>query len=176
MTSLDPYPASARTARTSVPAVGVVVLLQLAFALDSADGQLARLTGRGSVGGEWLDHVVDAARVLLLHLAVGTALLRQTEVDTAWLLLPVVLGWTASVRFFALILAEQLGRGAGRPEPPGGGPAWVQLPADAGIVNLSLLLWPWTAAFLVGYGVLTAATLVLTVATLARKRRALATL
>ena len=38
-------------------AAGVTVLLILGFALDSADGQVARLTGGGSPSGEWLDHV-----------------------------------------------------------------------------------------------------------------------
>ncbi|KQY60346.1 hypothetical protein ASD11_12905 [Aeromicrobium sp. Root495] len=160
-------------------AVVVVLLLQLGFALDSADGQLARLTGRGSVAGEWLDHVVDAGRLLLFHLAVGAAIVRHTELSLAWLLLPAVFGWLASVRFFAQILAEQLHRAApaqevpAAPEPVTSRSPWIQLPADAGIVNAVLLLWPWTTMFLLGYGALAAATALLTVATFVRKRRAL---
>ena len=52
--------------------VGVLVsvLLAIGYALDSADGQLARLRGGGSLTGEWLDHIVDSAKELSLHLAV----------------------------------------------------------------------------------------------------------
>src|SRR6476661_4053456 len=49
--------------------IGLVV----GYALDSADGQLARLRGGGSAVGEWLDHVVDAAKVTSLHLAIAVA-------------------------------------------------------------------------------------------------------
>src|SRR5690554_2860599 len=41
----------------------VAFLLLLGYALDSADGQLARLRGGGTKSGEWLDHVVDAAKI-----------------------------------------------------------------------------------------------------------------
>jgi phosphatidylglycerophosphate synthase len=157
----------------SVPgAIAVTVLLQLAFAFDSADGQLARLTGRGSVAGEWLDHVVDAARLLTLHIGVAVCLSLHKDVDEAWLLLPLAFAGVASVRFFAQILAEQLDRSAaGRSPAPGRG--WLQTPADAGVVNLVFLLWPWTPVFLVVYAALAAANLVLLLATLQRKHRAL---
>jgi len=157
----------------SVPvAVAVTVLLQLAFAFDSADGQLARLTGRGSVAGEWLDHVVDAARLLALHIGVAVCLALHTDVDAAWLLLPLGFAGVASVRFFAQILAEQLDRSTAAPSPaPGRG--WLQTPADAGVINLVFLLWPWTPVFLAVYAALAAANLVLLMATLQRKHRAL---
>ena len=48
----------------------VAALLILGFILDSSDGQLARLTGTSSASGEWLDHVVDCARSVLIHTAV----------------------------------------------------------------------------------------------------------
>ena len=49
------------------PWTGVVValLLALGYAWDSADGQVARLRGGGSVAGEWLDHFVDALKLVL---------------------------------------------------------------------------------------------------------------
>ena len=54
------------------PAVGLVValLLVIGYALDSADGQLARLQGGDTLRGEWLDHVTDAVKIASLHLAV----------------------------------------------------------------------------------------------------------
>lgn len=48
----------------------VYAALVVGFAFDSADGQLARLTGRGGPDGEWLDHVVDCAKMILVHTAV----------------------------------------------------------------------------------------------------------
>ena len=43
----------------------VAFLLLLGYALDSADGQLARLRGGGTKAGEWLDHVVDAFKIVI---------------------------------------------------------------------------------------------------------------
>ena len=57
-------------------AVAVVLLLVVGYALDSADGQLARLRGGGSPAGEWLDHVIDATKIAVLHLAVFASWLR----------------------------------------------------------------------------------------------------
>jgi len=156
----------------SIPvAVAIVLLLQLGFAFDSADGQLARLTGTGSRAGEWLDHVVDATRLLLLHLTVAVALFLHAGVGSAWLLVPLAFAVIASVRFFAQMLADQLG-------PParssvGRRAAWIQAPADAGVVNAVFLLWPWTPAFIAAYTMLAAANLLLLLATLHRRRRAL---
>lgn len=42
----------------------LATLFMLGYALDAADGQLARLLGRGSYAGEWLDHMVDAAKMV----------------------------------------------------------------------------------------------------------------
>ena len=60
-----------------VVAVGVTVLLLLGYALDSADGQVARLSGRSGPAGEWLDHVTDQARTVSLHMAVLIWLYRR---------------------------------------------------------------------------------------------------
>ena len=91
-------------------AIGSMLMLQLGFAFDSADGQLARLRGTGSPAGEWLDHVVDSGRHLLFHLAVLVGLYRFTDVDDAVLLIPLAFALVSTVRFFAQILAEQLAR------------------------------------------------------------------
>ena len=49
--------------------IAITACLVLGYALDAADGQLARLRGGGSPAGEWLDHMVDAAKASGLHLA-----------------------------------------------------------------------------------------------------------
>lgn len=43
------------------------MLLYFAYALDSADGQLARLLNKQSKTGEWLDHSLDAVKIPLMH-------------------------------------------------------------------------------------------------------------
>ncbi|RYF39098.1 MAG: CDP-alcohol phosphatidyltransferase family protein, partial [Comamonadaceae bacterium] len=43
--------------------IAVWLLLALGYAWDSADGQVARLRGGGSLSGEWLDHFVDAVKI-----------------------------------------------------------------------------------------------------------------
>ena len=157
----------------SVPvALCVTVLMQLGFAFDAADGQLARLTGTGSPAGEWLDHVVDAARILVLHLGVAVCLHLHTDVDAAWLLVPLGFAVAASVRFFAQLLADQLSTTAGPVATRRMG-GWIQTPADAGVINVVFLLWPWTSAFLTGYAVLAAGNALLLLATLRRRHRSL---
>lgn len=159
-----------------VMAFAAMLLMQLGFALDSADGQLSRLRGTGSAAGEWLDHVVDAARHLLFHLAVGAGLLRFADVPDVALLIPIGFAVVASVRFFAQILAEHLAR-----RDPMGAPdsvprlgTWIQAPADTGLNNGVILLWPWTPVFLAVYGTFAVANTVLLAATVVRRHRELA--
>ncbi|HBF82569.1 MAG TPA: CDP-alcohol phosphatidyltransferase, partial [Streptomyces sp.] len=95
--------------------LGVAVYAGLAFgfALDSADGQLARLTGRGGPDGEWLDHVVDCAKMILVHTAVLIAFHRFVELPSdVWLLLPIGFQFAAVLTFCAGLLREQLGKAA----------------------------------------------------------------
>lgn len=92
-------------------AAGIFAALVLGFALDSADGQLARLTGNGSAAGEWLDHVVDCAKMLALHMAVLLSFYRHFGFsDPRYLLIPVAFQFAAVMVFFGGILTEQLKR------------------------------------------------------------------
>lgn len=91
--------------------VGIVVWVALAagYILDSADGQLARLRGGGSVAGEWLDHVVDSTKIVSLHLAVLVGAFRHFQLrPEAWLLVPIGYAIVGTVSFFAMILNDQL--------------------------------------------------------------------
>lgn len=92
-------------------ATGVVIclLLVLGYALDSADGQLARLRGGGSLSGEWLDHVVDSIKISCLHLAVLIIAYRHFDwLEASWLLVPIAFSAVAAVSFFAMILNDHL--------------------------------------------------------------------
>jgi phosphatidylglycerophosphate synthase len=161
-----------------VMAIAATLALQAGFAFDSADGQLARLTGSGSAAGEWLDHVVDSARHLMFHLAVMVGLYRFGDQPDWVLIIAMVFAVVSTVRFFAQILAEQLARRdpvAGPEAVPRFG-VWIQAPADTGVLNMTVLLWAWTPAFVVAYAAMALANTVLLAATLVRRYRELASL
>lgn len=86
----------------------VAAALMLGYALDSADGQLARLRGGGSTAGEWLDHMVDATKTSSLHLAVLITAYRHFSLPTGWLVVPLLFSVVAGVQFFGMILVDQL--------------------------------------------------------------------
>ena len=141
-------------------ALGLVVAacLLVGYALDSADGQLARLRGGGSPAGEWLDHVVDAAKAVTVHLAVLITLFRFAPVDTGWLLLPLGYAVVDVVHLFATLLNEQLRRNHGRRERAAAtgerAPvlrSLLVLPTDYGLLALLFVLLGAPVAFLAAY-------------------------
>lgn len=133
----------------------VYAALAVGFAFDSADGQLARLLGAGAPAGEWLDHVVDCAKITALHAAVLIAFYRYVELpDDAWLLLPLGFQLTAVLIFFAGLLTDKLKK---NPQPPPQPPATppppsriravALLPVDYGVFCTVFLLLGSTTAF-----------------------------
>ena len=143
--------------------VGIVVglCLVLGYALDAADGQLARLQSRGGAAGEFLDHMVDAAKTSSLHLAVLISLFRHGHGrDGGVLLLPVGFVFVAAVFFFGIILAEQLRRqltDAKRGPDTTRQPllrALLVLPNDYGLLCVVFLFWGAQTAFLWVYAFL----------------------
>ncbi|MDQ0077542.1 CDP-alcohol phosphatidyltransferase family protein [Arthrobacter oryzae] len=91
--------------------VGITVwsMLALGYVFDSADGQVARLRGISSPAGEWLDHVLDCAKLPSLHLAVLIAAYRNFHLSNdVWLLVPILYSAIASVAFFSMILNDHL--------------------------------------------------------------------
>ncbi|MBK8460629.1 MAG: CDP-alcohol phosphatidyltransferase family protein [Micropruina sp.] len=91
--------------RSIAAGVLVALLLALGFVLDSADGQLARLRGGGSGAGEWLDHVVDAARTCLVHLSVTVALL-LSGASLAWAVVGLAFCTIAVTQFFSQMWSQ----------------------------------------------------------------------
>lgn len=127
-----------------------VLLLMGGYALDSADGQLARLRGGGSFSGEWLDHIVDAFKANLLHISVLVCWWQYYDMDAAWYLVPLCYTVASSVFFFAVILTDQLRRQhRGSPamflQGEGHSSAWYSLavlPTDYGLMIVVFgLLW-----------------------------------
>jgi phosphatidylglycerophosphate synthase len=170
----------------SVPTgLAVAACLVLGYALDAADGQLARLRGGGSPAGEWLDHMVDAAKIASLHLALLIGLYRFEPLGrTAWLLVPLGFSVVAVVHFFATLLNEALRAQHGaatRATPsgrrPGGLRSLLTAPTDYGVLCLAFLLLGAPGPFAVVYTALFAATagyLLLATGTWYREMRGLA--
>ncbi|MFP8908195.1 CDP-alcohol phosphatidyltransferase family protein [Streptomyces atacamensis] len=121
-------------------ALGVFAALVTGFALDSADGQLARLTRRGSAAGEWLDHVVDCAKMLALHMAVLVSFHRHFGFsDPVYLLIPLAFQFAAVTVFFGGVLTEQLKRNARASGGTGGGAAAAPPAAPSALRSVALL-------------------------------------
>lgn len=134
-------------------AVLVAALLVIGYALDSADGQLARLRGGGSAAGEWLDHVVDAVKIATIHTAVLIAWFRFRDARGPELLIPLAYQVVASVQFFVIILNDHLRRARkGTTEMLLDGEGRSSLlyslavvPTDYGLLCLAFVLmwWSW---------------------------------
>ena len=141
----------------SVPlGVAIWLLLALGYAWDSADGQVARLRGGGSLAGEWLDHVVDAVKTSALHLAVLIGAYRWLGEVQPWLLVPIVFTIVANSTFFAMLLNDLLKQKRGVPTAiERGGSSTLRsllvLPTDYGFLCLAFVTWGWFPVFQVVY-------------------------
>jgi len=164
---------------TWLTGVVVAVLLVLGYALDSADGQLARLRGGGSLQGEWLDHTVDSLKVVVVHLAVLVTWYLHLDLATGWLLVPLAFAVASSVHFFGMILVDLLAR-ATRAElalaaptktAPGASTALLKLPTDYGVFCLATVLLGAHVLFVGVYTLLAVATVGYTLLVVVKWRR-----
>lgn len=142
----------------------VGVCLILGYALDAADGQLARLRGGGSAAGEWLDHMVDSAKIVALHQAVLIGLFRFTDAPAIWYLVPIGYTIVAVVSFFAQLLNEQLRRAKKTPTGTAddrGSSGWLRslaaTPTDYGTLCVVFLFWGNLPIFFGAYAFMTLA-------------------
>lgn len=152
---------------TWLTGVVVSVLLILGYALDSADGQLARLLGGGTPEGEWLDHVIDSAKLATIHLAVLASLYRGLGGDSPWLLVPLLFSAVQCVHFFGMIVTDLILRehhyrdGSTKPyraQVLGDRHSTLltlaRVPVDYGLLCLGFLLLGWLPGFLALYSVM----------------------
>lgn len=167
------------------PSIGqallVALLLVVGYALDSADGQLARLTKSGRPSGEWLDHAIDMGKICLLHAAVAISWVRfgvPGAESSDWLIaIPLLFGAVAVVTFFSWLLSDLLVRIARArsqvPAPlasPADEPApalrsLLRLPGDYGLLAVLFTLFA-TPAFMPAYTLLLLANAVILAAAL----------
>ena len=151
------------TLALAAPSWGTAVLvwfcLALGYAFDSADGQVARLRGGGSLAGEWLDHFLDSIKLSTLHLAVAVGAFRFFDLpDARWILVPLGFTVVSNVSFFAMILNDQLKAGhalkTGTRAAKRTG-SWrrslLLLPTDYGFLCLVFLLIALPGVFMVVY-------------------------
>lgn len=145
---------------STASAVAITLALVLGYALDAADGQLARLTKSGSMAGEWLDHSIDAMKISALHLAVLIGLYRFVDVTTdRWYLVPIAFELVAVARFSSMLLIDQLRRSVGFDVGAGQrGTSLLRscavLVIDYGLLCLLFLSWARSSLFLALYALL----------------------
>ncbi len=144
-------------------ALAVWAGLVVGFAFDSADGQLARLRRVSSPAGEWLDHVVDCAKITALHAAVLVSFYRFFDLPgPGWLLLPLGFQLAAVLIFCGGLLTDKLKPkpAAAAPAPPAAAPSPLRavalLPVDYGVFCLVFLTLGSERVFLGAYTVLAA--------------------
>lgn len=134
--------------------VGILVaaLLVIGYALDSSDGQLARLRGGGSLLGEWLDHVIDSVKIATLHLAVLIMAYRYFPGSRLWLLVPLAFAAAYVVHFFGMLLTELLGRIHGQGKKSVGQfsllNSLAKLPTDYGVLCVVFVMIGVPVAFM----------------------------
>lgn len=142
-------------------ALVITLLLVVGYALDSADGQVARLMGRSTLAGEWLDHFFDALKASTLHIAVFVSWSRHPD-SNQLLAAPLAFTVISAVFFFGVTSADLLRRigqsqGLEAAAPSGhdrrNSPVYsmLVLPADYGVLCLTFLLFGWGSAFAVVY-------------------------
>ena len=129
------------------------------YALDAADGQLARLRNGGSKAGEWLDHVADVIKLSTIHGAIAISLFRFADLTPPVLLIPLAFGAIQNIHFFSYILTYQLRYHGGTPlakdeSRPGVIKSVLSAPTDYGLMCFVLMTRFAPTVFLWIYGVM----------------------
>lgn len=161
----------------------VACLLALGYVLDSADGQVSRLLGTSGPAGEWLDHVIDAMRTPLIHVAVFiTATGHHGVFGHTSVLRYVALAFAVLTvgQFMSQVLAEQLTRRHEFHEVldlrGGIRQSVLLLPIDMGVICWMFIFWGLPAAFPIVYVAIFLINLVHTAVSMYRKYRTLVSL
>ena len=95
---------------------------QTAYILDNCDGALARLTGRSSGFGSWLDTVADLAVHMVFFFGLGVAVWRQ-DPEGPWLWLGILTAVSVFLCYLVFVLRQVRLRGSeawAHPDPPKG--------------------------------------------------------
>lgn len=153
-------------------AVGLVALLlwQLAYSLDCADGQLARVTGQASPAGKRIDILCDVALQISLVAAVSTVAGAYHPGIRSWLVAAFAGTWMVNLVTSTLQQGDAAGSLVTSRSPV---VRLVKLVRDYGavvtVIGLVLALVPsWTIWLMVAFTVVNGVFLVLSIASTAR--------
>ena len=145
-------------AQSDRPGVGAVVvvygLLMLGYALDSSDGQLARVSNQATQAGGFLDHTVDGAKLALVGIAVSWPYLEMQIADgqpsliAGWPMLVLtgaaVLHFTATWQLASMEAGEARRLTPRKPFSPGW---WLASLFDYGVFMMLAPLSLWHAGY-----------------------------
>jgi phosphatidylglycerophosphate synthase len=164
-----------RMAAGTVPAwvvgLGALVAWQVAYALDCADGQLARATGQASTSGARVDVLCDVAAHIALVTALAAVAVAYRPGTPVWLVAAFVGTWMVNL----VTSVMQSGPHAASMVPSRSTPVRVvKLVRDPGLVFLAaglvLALAPqWTVVALWGFAALNGTFLLASIAFSARR-------
>jgi phosphatidylglycerophosphate synthase len=121
-----------------VPGLAALLLWQLAYILDCADGQVARVTGKTSSFGARVDVLVDFLVYAIVFSALVTVLTQRVELPVALVVLGAIV-WPVGLLTF--ILAGRDGNEGHSFSPRGGVFGVIKLIGDNGFVLLVMGLW-----------------------------------
>ncbi len=85
--------------------ITIAVIIQLSFILDASDGQLARITGKSTKLGAWLDRLLDRAGEFLVFLCFGIVAWKQYG-PIFFIHLGLITGYGHSIFTMAMTLKE----------------------------------------------------------------------
>jgi phosphatidylglycerophosphate synthase len=154
----------------AVVGLSALVLWQVAYSLDCADGQLARVTGRGSPAGARVDVLCDVALQISLVAAVSSVAVQYEPAPPAWLIAAFAGTWMVNLVTSILQQGESAASLVGGSSLP---VRVVKLIRDYGAVvtavAIVLALVPhWTAWLMVAFTVVNGAFLLASIAASAR--------
>ena len=85
----------------------IAVIIQLSFIFDVSDGQLARITGRSTKSGAWMDRTLDRIGEFSVFLCFGTLAWMQSG-QIIFIILGLITGYGLSLFSMAMVLRESL--------------------------------------------------------------------
>jgi phosphatidylglycerophosphate synthase len=161
-----------RDGRVSAPLVGLVALLlwHVAYSLDCADGQLARVTGKTSPAGKRVDILSDVALQIALVAAVSTVARTYTPGLPVWLVAAFAGCWMVNLVTSGMQQGDTAASLVTNSSPV---VRVVKLVRDYGavvtVIGLVLAFAPaWTAALMVAFTVVNGLFLLVSIAAAAR--------
>lgn len=122
-----------------LPGLGALVLWQLAYTLDCADGQLARATGKTSSFGARTDVLVDFLANAVVIAALLTVVVQQVDVPVPVLVIAAAM-WPSSLLIYLLVRLDG-NHGHSFTQRRGAAIATVKLIRDDGFILLAAGAW-----------------------------------